>query len=71
MPEEHWPFFKEFGGRPFPTDHVRKASEEMDELCRILEKEGVTVRRPAVIDSSVDYSTPDFHSTCGHAAMPR
>lgn len=71
MPEEQWHFFKEFGGRPFPIDHIKKATEEIEELCHILEQEGVTVRRPVVIDSSKDYQTPDFHSTCGHGAMPR
>ena len=70
--QEQWPFFKKFGGQPFPADHVRKAGEEIDELCHILEQEGVIVRRPELIDFSVDYKTPDFYSASGvHAAMPR
>ena len=70
--EEQWPFFKKFGGQPFPADHVKKAGEEIDELCHILEQEGVIVRRPELIDFSADYKTPDFYSASGvHAAMPR
>ena len=72
VPEEHWPFFKNFGGQPFPRDHLIKAAAEVEELCRVLEGEGVTVRRPEIADFSEGYKTPDFEVPTGmYAAMPR
>ena len=68
--KEHWNFFEKNSGREFPPEHVKKAVEEMDEFCRILEHEGVTVRRPEVLDCSKEYSTPDFTST-GRVPVPR
>lgn len=43
----------------------------MNEFCRVLEGEGVTVRRPDIIDFSQPYKTPDFEATGLYAAMPR
>lgn len=68
--KEHWDFFEKNSGKPFPAEHVKKAIEEMEEFCRILEHEGVTVRRPELVDYSKQYSTPDFTAT-GHISMPR
>ena len=45
--------------------------EELDEFSRILEAEGVTVRRPEPIDFSQGYQTPDFTSPSGFNAVPR
>jgi len=50
------------------------AAEELDNLSKILEAEGITVRRPEVQanDFSQPYTTPDFKSVSGmYAAMPR
>ena len=50
------------------------AGEELDNFARILEAEGITVRRPEVLpgDYSQPYSTPDFKCSNGlYAAMPR
>ena len=70
--EKNWPFFERNGGHPFPTEHVKKASDEIEELCRILEMEGVRVRRPEPVNNLEDYKTPDFYSPSGlYAAMPR
>ena len=44
--EKHWPFYEEFGGRRFPAEHMMKAQSEIEEMCRVLEAEGVTVQRP-------------------------
>lgn len=72
IPVQQWPFFEKFGGHTFPSDHLKKASDEIEELCHILEEEGVKVRRPALIDFSKDYKTPDFYSKTGlYSAMPR
>ena len=72
VPEEHWLFFKNVGGQPFPRDHLIKAAAEIEELCRVLEGERVTVRRPEIVDFSEGYKTPDFEVPTGMcAAMPR
>ena len=71
-PRKYWPFYEKFGGSPFPPEHVKKAAEEIEELCHVLEMEGVKVRRPEPINYQHDYRTPDFYSPTGtHAAMPR
>uniref|UniRef100_A0A8C4QBC0 Glycine amidinotransferase n=1 Tax=Eptatretus burgeri TaxID=7764 RepID=A0A8C4QBC0_EPTBU len=62
---------KENGGKPFPKEHLKLVVAQISELCRVLEGEGVTVRRPDIIDWSKPYSTPDFKSTGLYAAMPR
>ena len=70
--EQHWPFYEEHGGKPFPREHLRKATAEIEEFCRVLEAEGVKVRRPEAIDFAEDYKTPDFSSPSGlYSAMPR
>jgi glycine amidinotransferase len=54
--------------------HVIAASAELDNFAKILEAEGVKVRRPEVTkeDFSQPYVTPDFECTNGlYAAMPR
>ncbi len=70
-PSKYWEFFQKQGGRPFPEELVKAASRELDEFCHILAEEGVTVRRPALIDFSQTYQTPDFAATGMYAAMPR
>ena len=60
--EQHWPFFKKFGGKAFPSDHVRKAVAEVEEFCNVLRQEGVTVRRPDIIDWKKPFETPYFNS---------
>ena len=45
---------------------------EIEEFCHVLEAEGVTVRRPDIVDFSTSYKTPDFETPSGlYAAMPR
>ncbi len=70
--DKYWPFFQQNGGKPFPKEHIEKAVREIEELCFVLEQEGVTVRRPDPINYDYGYKTPDFESPCGlYAAMPR
>ena len=73
VPESQWPFFERNGGKPFPAEHIKKAVEEIDELCYILEQEGVTVRRPDLtVNYEAGYETPDFKTPSGmYSAMPR
>ena len=64
-------FFKANGKNPFPKEAMDKAAAEVENFCEVLRQEGVTVRRPEVIDHGKEYSTPDFTSTGMYAAMPR
>lgn len=50
--QRNWPFFQKNGGKPFPSECVAKAVNEIEEFCRVLEHEGVVVRRPSIIDHS-------------------
>lgn len=72
MPESSWSFFREQGGRPFPPDLLAAAERELEELVRILEGEGVTVRRPDPVDYGRPFATPAWESPGGlYGAMPR
>ena len=68
---EWWDFFQKNSGKSFPIEHLKKAVEEIEEMCNILQHEGVTVRRPEILDHSKIYTTPDFSSSGLYAAMPR
>ena len=48
--KNHWDFFTANSGKQFPREHLKKAVAEIEEFCNILEHEGVTVRRPDIID---------------------
>jgi glycine amidinotransferase len=72
VPENQWSFFEAMGGKPFPSEKVAAAAEDLAELVHILEAEGVVVRRPEPLDHSKPFSTPFWHSASGlYAAMPR
>jgi len=68
---KYWKFYAEHAGEYFPSEHVAKAVEEMDEFCRIMQGEGVAVRRPDPIDFSRTNRTQDFEVSGMYAAMPR
>ncbi len=70
-PPRYWNFFQQYGGQPFPKELFEPASNELNQFCKILEDEGVTVRRPDKVDFSNTYQTPDFESSGLYAAMPR
>ena len=69
--ERWWEFFHKNSGNPFPAQHLMKAAEEIEEMCNILQHEGVIVRRPEILDHGKVYITPDFSSSGLYAAMPR
>jgi len=72
MPEDQHEYFRRFGGTQFPKDEVDAANKDLDKFVHILQAEGVTVRRPDVLDHSRPYSTPEWNSRSGiYAAMPR
>ncbi|HEY8022864.1 MAG TPA: amidinotransferase, partial [Thermoanaerobaculia bacterium] len=52
MPRDQWSFFRENGGKPFPPHLIDAARRELDGFVRLLEAEGVTVRRPEIVDWS-------------------
>ncbi|KAJ1433778.1 hypothetical protein B484DRAFT_447072, partial [Ochromonadaceae sp. CCMP2298] len=73
-PPSKWDFFKNQSGQAFPPEIASAAAWELDNFAKILEAEGVKVRRPEVTkgDFSQPYSTPDFDCQNGlYAAMPR
>ena len=55
-PQKHWDFFKNKAGQSFPPELMAKAAQELDGFARILEAEGVTVRRPGKSTSSLSLS---------------
>jgi glycine amidinotransferase len=63
--------FRRNAGAPFPPERVAAAARELTEFVRILEGEGVTVRRPERIAQRHIYRTLDWASTGMYAAMPR
>ena len=73
VPEKMWSHFEEKGGHSgFDPELVRRAAAELDYLGEVLEGEGVTVRRPDIVDHAKPFSTPDFDSASGmYCAMPR
>jgi len=72
MPEQHWEFFRQQGGKQWPRELLDAARTELDEFTHILELEGVVVRRPEVTDFARPYSTPEWQSASGlYSAMPR
>ncbi len=64
-------YIKENGGKPFSAEIVQKAAPDLEELCHVLEGEGVNVRRPEIIDCSQPYKTSDFEASGQYGAMPR
>lgn len=59
-------------GAAYPAALVEPAQRCLDEFIRILEGEGVRVRRPDVVDFTRPFSTPDWSVSTGFcAANPR
>jgi glycine amidinotransferase len=64
-----------FGGRSgqqFPADLATAAQHELDAFAGLLEREGVTVRRPDPVDHTQPYATVDWECPAGlYSACPR
>jgi len=71
LPANQHEAFRRHSGKPFPAEQVDAARKELEEFVRILEGEGVRVRRPEPIPQRREYSTLDWSSTGMYAAMPR
>jgi glycine amidinotransferase len=62
----------DFRGRPVHPAVVADAERQLDNFAELLEKLGITVRRPDTVDHSISVKTPDWEAPCGHAnACPR
>jgi len=57
-----WKWIRENAGKPHDPVIVQKAAKEVAEFCRVLELEGVTVRRPEPMmwDELGTFRTPYF-----------
>lgn len=63
---------REFRGRPVHLDVVNDAERQLDCFVDLLDRLGVTVRRPDPVEHSIPVKTPDWEIGCGHAtACPR
>jgi glycine amidinotransferase len=61
-----------FRGQPFSAEEIDQAERQLDGFAALLERQGVTVRRPDPIRHDLPFSTPDFAVPMGHAsACPR
>uniref|UniRef100_A0A671SDT9 Glycine amidinotransferase n=1 Tax=Sinocyclocheilus anshuiensis TaxID=1608454 RepID=A0A671SDT9_9TELE len=67
--EKYWPFYQQFGGQTFPKDHVKKALAEIEEMCNILQHEGVTAHTHT--PRTYSYCSPAVFCAGMYAAMPR
>lgn len=71
LPENQLENFKKNSGKPFPPEKIAAANKELDEFVRILEGEGVKVRRPEPVKQSEQFGAPGWVSTGLYNAMPR
>jgi glycine amidinotransferase len=55
---------------PLPKDMEAKANEELDNFARLLEKRGIRVDRPTVMDFSQTVQTPDWVQKSMFGVMP-
>ena len=57
-----WKMLERDGGKPTDPELVKKASAQIDELCRVLEAEGVRVKRPEATrwDELGTFRTPHY-----------
>ena len=71
LPENQREFFRKNAGKPFPSNLIRLANQELEEFVHILEGEGVTVRRPDAMNQHQIFGAPGWTSTGLYNAMPR
>ena len=58
-------------GRRYPRFLVRPAARELEGFVRLLESQGITVRRPTIVDFSIRYASPNWQSNGFCTASPR
>lgn len=65
-PERSWGLLQALSGQPAPPQFVDDARDEMEAFVKLLEAEGITVRRPDPISQTASFSTPDWTSESGY-----
>ena len=71
LPSAAAKLYRPLAGRRYPRPIVNSAQKELDGFVSLLEKEGITVRRPDVMDFSKRFRTPDWKSKGFCTASPR
>lgn len=72
MPAGTEDLLRDHAGGAFPAEHFDAARRELDDFADLLARRGIRVRRPDLVDHSVEFSTPRWRSRGGlYAAMPR
>ena len=56
---------------PLPQVLIDEANEDIEDFARVLRQAGVKVHRPALIDTAVTFSTPDWSTTGWYTWCPR
>jgi glycine amidinotransferase len=56
------------GGVPYPPEMIEAAQQDLDKFLHILSAEGVTVRRPDIVDYQVPIRTPDWKTPSGSSS---
>jgi len=55
-------------GKAYNRNSILAAEQQLDNFVRVLENEGITVRRPDVLDHALPIKTPDFEVPVGNSA---
>ncbi len=63
--------YRPIAGRLYPKLIVKPAQKELNEFIHILEAEGITVRRPDVLDFSKPFKSPNWKAKGFCTASPR
>lgn len=63
--------YRPLAGRRYPKMIVKAAQAELDGFIRLLQSEGITVRRPDIVDFSRPFQTPNWRSKGFCTASPR
>ena len=71
LPQKAAKFYKLAAGWKYPNWMKKLAHKELDGFIRVLEVEGITVKRPDIVDFSKKFSTPDWSSRGFCVACPR
>ncbi len=56
------------GGVPYPPEMIEAAQQDLDRFLGILSAEGITVRRPDIVDYQVPIRTPDWKTPSGSSS---
>ncbi len=71
VPQKLARLYRFVGGRRYPKLLTTPAQRELDAFIDLLEAQGVTVRRPDIVDFSRPFATPDWRSKGFCTSCPR